>query len=110
MKNRRKSKKKIEQFLFALIILICLTIISYFKNDIININDSLANENEISSHNNTYISLEEIPEYTSDIYVTINNNIPYFEESEYTTESFEKYSGSAAACSFSRIVYCADSV
>ena len=92
MKNRRKSKKKIEQFLFALIILICLTIISYFKNDIININDSLANENEISSHNNTYISLEEIPEYTSDIYVTINNNIPYFEESEYTTESFEKYS------------------
>lgn len=92
MRNRRKSKKKIEQFLFTLIILICLTIISYFKNDIMNINDSLANENEIYSHNNTYISLEEIPEYTGDIYVTINNNIPYFEENEYTTESFERYS------------------
>ena len=36
--------------------------------------------------------MNEIPEYKNEIYVIINNNIPYFDESDYTTDAFEKYS------------------
>ena len=38
------------------------------------------------------LSLEEIPAYSGDPYVILNGNIPYFEESDFTTTSFEKYS------------------
>ena len=37
-------------------------------------------------------TLENIPEYQGSPYVEINNNIPEFSESDYTTEPFEKYS------------------
>lgn len=36
--------------------------------------------------------LESIPEFSNSPYTTVNNNIPYFTEDEYTTESFEEYS------------------
>ncbi len=36
--------------------------------------------------------IEGIPEYTDKIYITLNDNIPYFKESEYTKEPFENYS------------------
>ncbi len=37
-------------------------------------------------------SLEEVPEYTGDPYVVLEDNVPDFEEDELTTESFEEYS------------------
>jgi len=36
--------------------------------------------------------IEDIPEYTNQPYVEINNNTPFFSEEDLTTESFEKYS------------------
>lgn len=36
--------------------------------------------------------LEEIPEYTGNDYVVINENKPFFEEKDYTTTSYEYYS------------------
>lgn len=38
------------------------------------------------------IDLSNIPAYSGDTYIAINNNIPYFTESDLTTTSFEKYS------------------
>ena len=38
------------------------------------------------------ISLDEVPDYYGSPYVEINGNIPFFEESELTTKSFEHYS------------------
>lgn len=38
------------------------------------------------------VNLADIPEYTTEPYVTINNNIPYFEESDMESYSFEIYS------------------
>lgn len=38
------------------------------------------------------ISLEEIPPFSGTPYVEINGNVPYFKETDYTTESFENYS------------------
>lgn len=36
-------------------------------------------------------TVNNVPEFLEDAYVEINNNVPYFESSEYTTESFENY-------------------
>ncbi|MCH5280329.1 MAG: DNA/RNA non-specific endonuclease [Lachnospiraceae bacterium] len=52
------------------------------------------------------ISLEEVPPFEGYPYVEINGNVPFFEETEYTTEAFEQYSsldglgrcGEAYAC------------
>lgn len=37
-------------------------------------------------------NLSVIPSYSGNPYTAVNNNVPYFTDSEYTTESFEKYS------------------
>lgn len=37
-------------------------------------------------------SLEEVPEYSGEPYVVLEDNVPNFEEEELTTESFEEYS------------------
>ena len=49
------------------------------------------NKENISTVSN-YNRIEDVPEYTGQIYVEINNNIPYFDEEDYTTVAFEKYS------------------
>ncbi len=36
--------------------------------------------------------LQKIPAYQDMAYVTVNDNVPFFEESELTTEAFERYS------------------
>ena len=36
--------------------------------------------------------MASVPDYTDKIYIEINNNVPYFDENDYTTEPFEKYS------------------
>lgn len=40
----------------------------------------------------TIISLDNIPPYEKSPFVIVNDNIPFFEESDYTTSSYEKYS------------------
>lgn len=39
-----------------------------------------------------HITLDEIPEYSGSAYVVINDNNPFFEDNELTTNSFESYS------------------
>lgn len=38
------------------------------------------------------INLSSIPKFTDKAYVSVNNNVPYFTDSDYTTASFESYS------------------
>lgn len=45
-----------------------------------------------ASENKTTYTAQNIPEYAGSPYVELNNNIPDFQESEYTTEVFEQYS------------------
>ena len=84
-RRKRSNKKKIKQLIYILSVLICL-IITIFNNE-----PNVENNNTIYEIS-TYADINEIPQYTDEIYVTINNNIPYFEEKEYTTKSFETYS------------------
>ena len=88
MSRKRNKRNNLNE----LIILICIAIIigttRYFgignanKNTVDNITNS----------NSTLIKLDNIPEYSQSPYVEINENKPYFTESEYTTKAFETYS------------------
>lgn len=43
-------------------------------------------------NNNAYVSLDAIPAYDGKAYVAINNNEPFFTDSDMTTTAFENYS------------------
>lgn len=47
---------------------------------------------EVPMEQAAVITLDSIPEYNGNPYVEINGNIPYFSESDYSTEAFENYS------------------
>lgn len=48
----------------------------------------------VEFHQQTYsaISIEDVPEYSGQPYVIINDNEPYFDNDDLTTQAFEKYS------------------
>ena len=90
-RNKRKnSNKQARNFLGLIVVIIALAFGAFYGKEELNVK----NENSIvsTSQTSTNISIEDISEYTDEIYIEINNNIPYFEKSEYTTEGFEKYS------------------
>ena len=78
-------KKKIE----LKQILMILFMIMFFIGLVYNINNT---ENSLNITAISYNNVIDVPEYTDQIYTIINNNIPYFDEEDYTSESFEKYS------------------
>lgn len=90
MSKRRKNKvQNISQGIIGVIILICIAVFGYFGPNADSTNTASTGniyEQEIS------FDLSTIPEYSSSPYVEINKNIPYFDEEDYTTEVFEKYS------------------
>ena len=89
MGKKKKYTKKQIKFLIYTIVLIW-SIITYLylpSNDAENISNTIT-----PTSNTTYVSIEEIPEYIGEIYVTLNNNIPNFEEKDYKLKGFEKYS------------------
>ena len=96
MSRTRRKNKHINQLLGVIILIVFLAISYVFGGDILNYTEEDKNNkvlnNTVTSEVSTYLNIDDIPEYTGEIYVTINNNKPYFEESDYTTESFEKYS------------------
>ena len=80
------SKRKTKKLITSIIFLIAIITGVYFGN--IELDENvLDNATQEVSYN-----LGEIPEYNGEIYVTINNNIPNFEQSDLTNECFEKYS------------------
>ena len=43
-------------------------------------------------NNNSFVSLDSIPAYDGKAYVAVNDNVPFFTDSELTTDAFEYYS------------------
>ena len=98
MGRKKKSQKlNILQYIFAIVILISISIYGYINkniitNNVINIYNESNQQNIYDINNNKTFDLSTIPEYESSPYVEINNNIPYFKEEDFTTEAFENYS------------------
>ena len=85
MAKKRKNKQSSIYFIVALIIFL---IVGVYEGKIVfqPIEDNSNVVNQVS------YDLASIPEYSNTNYVVLNNNEPNFTESDYTTDSFERYS------------------
>ena len=88
-KRRRRRKKKttnIYQVVLGVLIFLLVAYIGYYREDFFSVIET--------SYGNTptSYSLENVPDYTGEEYVILNNNVPSFWESDYTTTSYESYS------------------
>lgn len=81
---RRKKKNNYNAFLFLIFISLLFYLLSFFQDELFSWAYPKAEEP-------TYI-VSDIPTYSGNNYIAINNNIPYFTEEEITSESFEYYS------------------
>lgn len=85
MGKRRKKSWKQNGILAVLFVVVAL-IGTYFPNCLNQTEEVVNSVPELS------FSLEEIPEFSGSPYVLLHDNIPFFEESDYTTDAFEWYS------------------
>lgn len=85
--KKKKIKNNIKQQIIAIIILSIISMLTYVTKNMGYIQNDETNNTSISSYN-----IENIPEYDGKVYITLNANKPYFDEKEYTTKAFEKYS------------------
>ncbi len=92
MNNRKRNREKnIYKYLITLVITIVIGIVGYYCPELINTQKTNEIVNNDVKNVNTS-ELKDVPQYTDSSYVYINNNVPNFSESEYTTKPFEKYS------------------
>ena len=87
--SKKKSKNNFKNIIIELLFIIVILVIGYFNPNVQDTIKDVVNEQTESA---ICYNLSDIPEYEGKPYVTINNNIPYFDEDDYTTESFERYS------------------
>ncbi len=85
--SKKNKKLSLNQAIFAVILIIVILV---YEN--IEFQKTPENEENNVLENEVIFDLSSIPEYSSSPYVEINNNIPYFTEEDYTTQTFETYS------------------
>ena len=91
--GRRKNDLKAKLIGFVILsLIICFVGIFNSKNNPVEIVNNVIEQNASTNVNETVIDIENIPEYSGKPFISINGNVPYFEEHELTTESFEMYS------------------
>ena len=76
-------KKKNKKLNVKIIILLLILASFYFQDDITSF---------FKNNIETSYAVDSVPEYFGSEYIIINNNVPEFRESDFTTESFEEYS------------------
>ena len=84
-------KKNIEKIIY-IILLIILIISSYQKGELLTLVNRIIEIEEVKSKEITTYGLENIPDYSDQEYIIINNNEPTFTINELKTSSFESYS------------------
>ena len=89
----RYFKKKSLGLIRKILIFVILVLLGFIGTNLApnnNINNSIVNIG--------YVSLKSIPKYDEKPYVYINNNIPFFNDEELISISFEKYSKLDSLC------------
>lgn len=79
--------KSSKNFVMVIIGLLVLGLGSFVKGNFANID-----LNSVTSRNAESYNIKDIPEYSGESYVVVNNNIPNFSDSDLTEKSFESYS------------------
>ena len=87
--SRKKQKNNILKLILSLIAIICIAIASYINPNISGETLTASNNNLISENS---FNIANIPDFSSNPYVIINNNEPNFNQNDFTTDSFESYS------------------
>lgn len=88
----KREKKQLKKLVLTLLLSVVLALIGYFSSEL---DINLINETPANSGQTQVISfnLDEIPEFDGKTpYVTINNNVPEFDENDLVPKSFESYS------------------
>ena len=85
MARRKKQSKK--SLIITIIIMVLIVLYNTYETEI---------KNFIYSSAYKSYNIQEIPTYSGDNYVVINNNEPSFSESDLSKESFERYSSQDA--------------
>ena len=83
----KKKKKTLFKVIFIFIAVIAFELYAYYEDDISKFIKTHFNTKEVVSYN-----IDEIPNYSGEPYVILNDNEPEFSESEITIDAFEKYS------------------
>lgn len=104
MRHSKKSSNKSKLILFIIILCIGFVAMSFDETEkdignsqVVTGTNNQQNEQVLPNdsdelNQNIYVTLDDIPEYSNSPYVVINNNKPFFNDSELTTESYEQYS------------------
>lgn len=87
--SRKKYKNSLVKLNLLLITIVCIGITSFLFPNIQE--QFLTTSNENFTYDNSF-ELENIPNFSSEPYVIINENEPEFSQDDFTTKSFEKYS------------------
>lgn len=86
--RKKKGTINLKELALAIIIIVLVNLIGY-------VTPVYENNNEITQANTIIedkIEIYNIPSYSGEIVITINNNEPEFEDKDITTEGFEYYS------------------
>ena len=98
MNNNKEDmkEKNLKQIGIIVVLTILFALIGYavFPNKEELSNNVSTDNTQTNIVNNIYanVSINDIPEYSGQIVIDINNNVPYFEDTDITTENFEYYS------------------
>ena len=97
MKKNIKVKNKLKQFeiVISTMILALIMIYMVLHNKSAVLETTRSNQSiqtNIENNINTNINIDDIPKYSGEIVININNDVPYFEDKDITTENFEVYS------------------
>lgn len=80
--KKKQNKKYIQEVILTTVILVVIAIFTTLTG-------AELSDTSVSAYN---VQLNDIPEYSENPYIELNENIPYFDETEYTTDAFEYYS------------------
>lgn len=90
--HMKKKTKKQMKLIITLIFFIIISLATHFNT---NIQQYLIENGYLESETTVqtiFFNLSDIPEFSNQPYVVINNNIPEFSEEDYKVETFERYS------------------
>lgn len=91
MARKQSPKKLITQFIeFVLLVLVTFAVVKLKPYIMASSENNVVEEPSVNYA--TKLDLSLIPSYSDKAYVKLNNNVPDFDDSMMTTESFEKYS------------------
>lgn len=93
MRSNRKLKNTLIRSLVVITILIVSALVYKFQpTDLENTSQNIQNNKVDTSEISSNINIDNIPPYSGNIVININNDVPYFEDKDIKTEEFENYS------------------